>query len=347
MSNVSLLSGDLNYILEAMGPGWEELRNQHIFMTGGTGFFGCWFLESFIWANQRFNLKANLTVLTRNMNRFKHHYPHLSQHDFIHFYAGDVKNFIFPPGNYSHIIHAATDVTSLDNASALDTFTTITHGTARVLEFAKQCGAKNFLLISSGAIYGEQPVASPGLAEEYIGHPRLEEARSAYGIGKYTAEHLCHLYSQAHHIPVKIARCFTFIGPYLSLNSPLAVSHFLKAAMQDQPIIIQSDGSARRSYLYTADLMVWLWKILFYGKSLRPYNVGSDQAVSIAQLAQLIANCYSPSREVITLNNPSHGLSAQNYIPDITRAQTELQLSQKTTLTQAIQSTLKWYRTSL
>jgi len=55
----NLLTNDLNHILAHTKTLWEELRGQRIFITGGTGFFGCWLLESFIWANDQLDLKAS------------------------------------------------------------------------------------------------------------------------------------------------------------------------------------------------------------------------------------------------------------------------------------------------
>jgi dTDP-glucose 4,6-dehydratase len=106
-----------------------------------------------------------------------------------------------------------------------------------------------------------------------------------------------------------------------------------------------------RSYLYAADLAIWLWTILFQGKACRPYNVGSDQEITIADLAETVASVLgaplssttpssSTSQPVHTLPPPSR------YVPSIDRARNELGLSTRTQLQEAVQKTmdyLSWF----
>src|SRR5207302_4753597 len=149
---------DLRLILEHTAPLWEEARAQRIFITGGTGFFGCWLLESFCYIHQQLDLGASVGFLTRNVSAFSAKCPHLASASAVTLYAGDIRTFIFPAGQFSHLIHAATDTSvRADCESPLQTFGTIVGGTERVLQFASACGAKKLLLTSSGAVYGKQP----------------------------------------------------------------------------------------------------------------------------------------------------------------------------------------------
>ena len=59
-----VLSHDLNHILERTKPLWKDLRERRVFVTGGTGFFGKWLLESFVWANDQLKLNAQMLVLS-------------------------------------------------------------------------------------------------------------------------------------------------------------------------------------------------------------------------------------------------------------------------------------------
>lgn len=340
------LENDLNHILKYTLPLWEELRDQRIFITGGTGFFGCWLLESFMWANLKLNLNASAVVLTRNISSFSKKYPHLMGHSALHFHEGDVRSFDFPNGKYSHIIHAATEASAqLNESHPLLMLDTIIAGTKHTLEFARYCKTKRFLFTSSGAVYGKQPPEIKHLTENYPCQLTLNDAKSAYAIGKYTAEHMSCLYAQQHELDVKIARCFAFVGPYLPLDIHYAIGNFIRDGLNGGPILVNGDGTPYRSYLYAADLAIWLWTILFRGLTARPYNIGSNEAITIADLAYLVTSCFEPSLQVRIMKTPSTDKLPERYVPDITRARNELGLIPQISLVNGIHATKQWYLT--
>jgi dTDP-glucose 4,6-dehydratase len=157
------------------------------------------------------------------------------------------------------------------------------------------------------------------------------------------AENLCAIYHQNEGVPVKIARCFAFAGPHLPLDAHFALGNIISDVLQKKDIQLKGDGKSIRSYLYAADLMIWLWTILVKGKSNYPYNVGSDQGISIADLANLIIRQSGQTdlQVYLTTTNPSDELS--RYIPDISRAANELQLRVRIGLEESIQKTLHFY----
>lgn len=349
------LSQDLDHILTYTENLWEELRGKRLFITGGTGFIGCWLLESFAWANDKLALNASAMVLTRNYETFQKKAPHLASHPTIEFHIGDVRNFAFPVGEFSHIVHAATSTSAkLNDDDPLLMFDTIVEGTRHTLDFAIHCDAKKFLLTSSGAVYGKQPPEMTHIQEDYRGAPDPTDPNSAYGEGKRVAELLCTLYAKKYAIETKIARCFAFVGPYMPLDIHYAIGNFIRDGLNGGPIQVNGDGTSYRSYLYAADLMIWLWTILFKGESCRPYNVGSEEAITIADLARTVAQsfkkpaedlsntvaeCLVKPIEVRIAKTPDPGKAADRYVPATNRAAL-LGLSPTITLYQAISKTL-------
>ena len=340
---INSLAQDLDDILVQTYDLWDELRSQRIFITGGTGFFGCWLLESLIWANDKLGLNTEVVVLTRNYDAFRKKAPHLANHPSIQFIIGDVTSFNFPEGNFSHVIHAATEASAkLNEENPLLMFETIVQGTRHTLEFAKLCQAKKFLLTSSGAVYGKQPSALTHIPEDYIGAPDPTHAQSAYGEGKRAAEMLCTLYGKQYGFETKIARCFAFVGPYLPLDTHFAIGNFIRDGLQGGPILVNGDGTPYRSYLYAADLAVWLWTILLKGRSCYPYNVGSDVDITISNVARLVGSVFQPPIEVVIAKKPSGEKPGQRYVPLTTRAFSELGLKPIIALEEAIQRTKSW-----
>lgn len=343
--NPMLPQQDLTDILRRCASLWPTFQNARLFISGGTGFFGRWLLESLLYADQQLTLNVAITVLTRDPQAFKAQMPHLACHPSLCLWPGDVRDFVWPTTSFSHVIHAATEASAaLTRHDPLHMLDVIIKGTQHTLAFAQRCGAEQVLLTSSGAVYGKQPALISQLSEDYDGSPRISDPANAYGIGKATAEHAAQLYHQQHGLAVKIARCFAFVGPHLPLDKHFAIGNFIANALRGERIVIQGDGTPYRSYQYAADLVVWLWHILCRGAAGRPYNVGSDEAISIHALAQRVSACFSPPLPIEVLRPAVPGAIAERYVPSIARAQQELQLSNVTGLQDGLLKTLAWYR---
>jgi len=191
-------------------------------------------------------------------------------------------------------------------------------------------------------VYGKQPPGLTHVPEDYPGSPDLLDPRSTYGQGKRLAEHLCALYAQNSSLQVKIARCFAFVGPYLPLDAHFAIGNFIRDGLNGGPIIIQGDGTPRRSYLYAADLAIWLWTILFKGKSLRPYNVGSEESISIAEVAHKVAEQFHQNITINIHGTISSAKPLEQYIPDIQKAKNGLGLRAFVSTNSGISKTIQF-----
>jgi dTDP-glucose 4,6-dehydratase len=146
---------------------------------------------------------------------------------------------------------------------------------------------------------------------------------------------------------VGIARIFALLGPGMPLNGPFAAGNFIRDTLAAQAIHIQGDGRPLRSYLYMADLVVWLLRILESGASGQAYNVGSEQAVSIRELAQTIAQAAQIEPRLETGPTSNTQTLPPRYVPDTRKARHDLQLTQSTPLQAALTKTIQWNRTAM
>jgi dTDP-glucose 4,6-dehydratase len=175
-----------------------------------------------------------------------------------------------------------------------------------------------------------------GIGEDYFGCPNPMDPASAYGLGKRAAEHLCALYSQAYRLETVIARCFAFVGPDLPLDAHFAVGNFIRDALWADAIRVSGDGSPIRSYMDQTDLARWLMELLQRGVSGQAYNVGSPDAISIADLAYLVRDTIAPEKQVHILGKHVENDLRSRYIPDVSKARRELGLSNSVPLCKAI-----------
>lgn len=333
---------DLDHVMEHTRGLWDDLRGARLFVTGGTGFFGRWMVETFLRANEDLALGASAILLTRDPRRAAQAAPHLGADPAIHLQAGDVRTFELPHESLTHVLHLATEAGPDLTSGA--SFRTAVHGTERVLDLAARTGARKMLFTSSGAVYGPQPNEMERISEEFTGAPAPEDAYAGYGHGKRAAEYLCAVAAQRTSLEVKVARCFAFVGPLLPLDLNFAIGNFLRDALERDRIDVSGDGTARRSYLYAADLAIWLWTILVNGTSMRPYNVGSETDVSISELARLVAQVVRPGTPVHVAEIADERKAPSRYVPSTARAASDLGLRPMIALEESVRRTANWYR---
>lgn len=336
-----LPSDDLIGITERLRPLWAELDGAQVLLTGGTGFWGTWLLESCLWAADALGFDVAIEVLTRDPARFSSRSPHLAAHPRVRFLAGDVALFKASTP-YTHILHAATDTSGPQtSANPLAYFDTIVAGTRAVLEAARPTRAR-VLLASSGAVYGPQPPELTHVPEDFGGGPRPFAAGSVYAEGKRAGETLGAIAAQAWDLPVIVARGFAFVGPHLPLDQHFAIGNFIGDGLAGRPIQVGGDGTPWRSYMYAADMAVWLWTMLLRGEPGAAYNLGSDEAVTIRDTAERVAA--EVAQPVAVAGTPVPGAPAARYVPNIQLARNTLGLTLAHDLTDGIRRTLAWHR---
>lgn len=324
----------------------SPLAGGRILITGGTGFVGRALLRHLTEQAAPTSATTRVTVLTRSPGQFLIRYPEFSQLHWLTFHAGDILAPNTFPGmqRFTHVLHAAADSVTGPQYDAIRCYDQIVMGTRNLLDFAAGTGVRRFLLTSSGAAYGAQPAGMKKIPEDYSGMPDPLDPRSVYGMAKRTAEHLCALYQDKHGIETVIARCFAFVGPDLPLDAQFAIGNFIRDALTADVIRVNGDGTPQRTYLDQADLAHWLQVLLQKGAAGEAYNVGSDEVVTIGELAHLVRDLLAPGKPVSILGRSPQAQDRNRYVPDISKARRELGLEVGTELNAAIRRTAQAHR---
>jgi len=347
---MNLPSGDLDEIgARVTGRDAESLRGRRLLITGGSGFVGRWLVESFCRMNVRFDLRAEVAVLTRSAAGLRASAPHIAADPAVTLIEGDLHALggqrTNPPfTRCDDVIHAATETSETLAREHPGALLAAVQGTFETLEFATSSGASRFLYLSSGAVYGAQPGDLLHVPEEFRGAPDSLDPRSAYAESKRMGELLCASFAGYSRLEVVVARGFAFVGPGLPLNRNFAAGNFLGDALQGNPIEVRGDGTPVRSFLYAGDLAWWLWILLLRGRAGRAYNVGSEVPVTIGELAREAA-CLGKDPVPVRIAEVSRPeIPPQRYVPSTVRARSELGLEQTVDWREGLRRTYEWYR---
>lgn len=290
----------------------QNLLDKHLFITGATGFFGKNILN-YLHTNQ---IKpGKITILTRNIQKFRTLHPDLAGISNLEYIEQDISTLDYDEGAcYDYIIHAATSVVEKTPSAKL--LGEIIIGTKNILDYAKKCNAKSVVNISSGAVYGD--ISDCVAATECsINIPKIESNSSSYGIGKLVSEHYSYLYANDL-MKVTSLRCFCFGGEYLDMEH-YVLGNFIKQAIKNEGIIVQAGKGIYRSYLATEDLVEAILYTMIKANdresNYEVYNVGSDEAIAIPELAKVVCHTLNSQSQVICPNLDKPQVSY--YVPNI------------------------------
>jgi len=185
------------------------------------------------------------------------------------------------------------------------------HGIENMLNLCKNTGVKRFFFTSSSEVYGE-PVEFPQNEETTPLNSRLP-----YAIVKNVGEAFCRSYYQEYGLPYTVLRFFNTYGPKQSVD--FVMSKFIKAALANRPLTIYGDGSQTRTFCFVKNNVEAIIKCLEEGIYVNDVvNVGSDQSISILQLAQKIIEI-AQSKSIIEFLPPLKEGDMTRRKPDITK----------------------------
>jgi len=332
-------------ILDGRDKALEPLRQSELVVVGGTGFVGTWIAEMVAALNDAYQFGIQLSLISRSTDQFANRLPHLGNRADISLIKSDVRQLGQFPSNADWVVHAAANPDVRTHASnPLDTASVIVDGTMSVMRTAERLGRlQKLLYLSSGLVYGAQPETANGIAENAQGAPAAD-ASFIYSNAKRFAETLCSAARAQSRTPVLVARPFSFIGPYQSLDTPWAQTTFLSDALRGHQIRVKGDGQVVRSYLYGSDAAYWFLRILTAGQTGDVVNVGSPEGITLQDLAKEVARNFEPSPDIMFNTAPRSAGRSAKLLPDTTHALNEYGLSVFTPQDEAIRLTAQWHR---
>lgn len=331
-------------VIESNSCDLRSLEGGHIYITGGTGILGKWILELISVLNDH-HYDIRVTVLSRNPDVFKLVLKHLIRSSWLNLIKGDVRHLCELPGDVSHIIHAAalTDRRIFASQPSLVADVNIC-GTQRIIHASNLLEEiPKFILLSSGLVYGNQPITMDRIDEDFAGPLHSNDVNSVYAESKRFSETLTACASSEYKLPAVILRPFAFVGPYQSLNLPWAITDFIRDALSGGPVRIMGDGSTVRSIMYAADFAYWVLAATALAKSKSTYNIGSPYPLDLLTLAEHIIEPFNPPPKIIT-NMGGH--RSTRLVPDVSRAMKDLGLKITIPAKEAITRTIEWHRLS-
>lgn len=268
---------------------WEVFRNKTVMVTGATGRLGMYLVEALNKADIDWNLNLTMIALARSGEKLQKVFGESLKLPNIHTIVHDITEPICWDGDVHYIFHTAGAASPWDFTNQpADTLWGHVQGTHNVLELARKKKSKKVLYVSTVEIYGEWK-KDEGILETDMGIMRCDNARACYPEAKRLCETMFAAYEAQYRIPyVGVRLCHTF-GPGISLDDGRAFSEFIRNVIDGEDIILQTDGSAVRTYTYVADAIGAMLLAFTKGKD-SYYNIANlNNLISIRDLAQLIA----------------------------------------------------------
>jgi len=293
MIKTDIVKKDIENIIEGITPKLllEKLSNKTVLITGATGMIGSYFVYTLMQLNEIYGANIKIKLVIRNIDKLD---KNVLDNKNIEVIVQDVIEPIKTNGKIDYVIHAASPASpKIMKEHPVETNLANTIGTANTLNIAHKNNAEGYLFISSREIYGE-PVGNQELFTEsgLLGQVDPLVPRNGYAEGKKAAENLCSGYKDEYNLNTKIVRLAHTYGPGMSIYDGRVQADFLKNVLNNEDIILKSDGSSVRTYTYISDAITAMFLVLLKSNDI-VYNISDENSkTSIKELAEVLVNIY-------------------------------------------------------
>ena len=307
-----ILKRDLDIILSTKAN-WIKLQDKTVLVTGASGRLGIYIAQAMLEANDRWNLNIHILLLARSIKKLEDSYGILLKNPNIEVLLQDVVTPISTTHPVDYIFHTA-GLASPDDFThrPIETLWGHVQGTKNILDLAVHKKTTRILYVSTVEIYGKWD-SSDGIKETDMGPLACTDYRSCYPEAKRLCETMFACYQREHQLDYVGVRMSHTLGPGISLKDGRAFAEFLNSTLHDEDIVLQSDGSAIRTYTYIADAVGAMFLALLNGEETY-YNVAAvSNQISIRDLAMLIASLSKTQKTTVRFANESKNKLA--YLP--------------------------------
>ena len=312
MNNLIIAEDIKNILLEDIE--WEYLEGRSVLITGANGFIPSYIVYTLLELNiTKFaNNPITIFALVRNEEKGQKRFANFMERKEFHLLVSDVSIPLQVNGKIDVIIHAASQASpKFYGTDPVGTLKANTLGTANMLDIAVKNNARKFLYISSGEVYGVLDGSLGNVPETYTGNVDITNVRSCYAESKRMGENMCVCWSYQYGFHVNMLRLSHTYGPGVELDDGRVFGDFVKNILCGEDIIVNSDGKAKRSFLYISDMIIALFRILLYGENRNAYNIAAENETEIRALAEMLCGLYPEKKLSIVFNKRE---SSNGYI---------------------------------
>ena len=301
-----VVAGDLEEILSRDLP-WERLRGATVLVTGASGMLPSYTVRTLLALNDR--LGAGITVhgLVRNGPKARAVLADIMERPDFHLLVQDIADPVPWDGPLDYVFHGASAARpALHAADPVGTIRANLMGTFSLLDLCVATRARGFVFMSSAEVYGAQPEGTELIGETSYGGFDILNPRACYSEGKRAAETIAVAYAAQHGLTCRNVRFGHIYGPGMALDDGRVQADFAAAVVEGRDIVLNSDGSAVRTYTYVADAIAGMFTALLLGEE-RAYNVADpDGLVSIRRLAELFTQVRPELGLKLVFTNADH-----------------------------------------
>lgn len=281
---------DLDRVLEVL-PELDEMAGKSVLITGAAGLIGSSVVDILFRYNDTHENTIQILAAGRwieNMATRFGDFVKRPDFTFVTYDATRTDNVIAEKADY--IIHGASNASpDMIVKEPVETMLSNFLGMKYLLDYAKESGTKRILYISSSEVYGAKKGDEPYKEGEY-GYIDLLKSRNSYSIGKCAAETMCVSYADEYGIESVIVRPGHIYGPTASPRDVRVGSAWSYAVARGENLIMKSDGSQIRSYVYSLDCASAILKVLLVGENCHAYNISNPESIiTIKELGEFLA----------------------------------------------------------